>query len=81
MRLRPERKTTVTKKLLRITGMRTLRSIAGYTYLWTKREMGFSGKNDIHDIVTWVRQRWREWTDHVDRTSNKRLAKKNRTEC
>ncbi|XP_045462678.1 uncharacterized protein LOC123672567 [Harmonia axyridis] len=66
---------TVTKRLLRTTEMRALRSIAGYTLLNRKRNEEIREISDIQDVVRWARKRRRAWRDHVDRMSDDRLAK------
>ncbi|XP_044760217.1 uncharacterized protein LOC123317675 [Coccinella septempunctata] len=66
---------TATKRLLRTTEMRALRSIAGYALLDRKRNEEIREICDIQDVVRWARKRRRAWRDHVDRMSDERLAK------
>mgnify|MGYP006948248671 FL=1 len=67
--------TAATKKLLRTTEMKTLRSIAGYTLRDRKRNELIREQCNIQDIVRWSRQRRREWRDHVNRMDDEKLAK------
>lgn len=66
---------TITKRLLRTTEMRTLRSIAGYTLYDQKRSEEIREICEIQDVVRWARNRRREWRDHVNRMPDDRLAK------
>lgn len=67
--------TTTTKRLLRTTEMRTLRSITGYTLRDRQRSEEIRNKCNTEDIVRWSRMRRREWNNHVERMSDDRLAK------
>lgn len=62
MRLRLQPK-AATKKLLRITQMRTWRSIGGYSLMNWKRNEFERELCDIPDIVRWARPR--EWRSHL----------------
>lgn len=66
---------TTTKRLLRSTEMRTLRSITGYTLLDHKRSEEIREICEVQDIVRWSRNRRRGWRDHVSRMPNDRLVK------
>lgn len=66
---------TTTKRLLRTTEMRTLRSMSGFTLLDRKRNEEVREMCEVQDVVRWARGRRREWRDHVNRMPNDRLAK------
>ncbi|XP_030762233.1 uncharacterized protein LOC115887052 [Sitophilus oryzae] len=65
---------TTTKRLLRTTEVRTLRSITGYTLYDWKRSEDVRETCEVEE-VRWARNKRREWRDHMDRMPNDRLAK------
>ena len=67
--------TALTKKLLRTTKIKTLRSITGFALKNRKRNQLIKEQCNIQDIVRWSRQRRREWRDHVNRMDDEKLAK------
>ncbi|XP_056641765.1 uncharacterized protein LOC130448413 [Diorhabda sublineata] len=67
--------TATTKRILRTTEMKTLRSITGKTLRDRIRSNEIRRMCDVPDIVRWARTRRRAWRDHVNRMNNDRLAK------
>ncbi|XP_045482792.1 uncharacterized protein LOC123686601 [Harmonia axyridis] len=69
-----------TKRQLRTTEMRVLRSITGYTLYDHKRSEEIREICGLQDVVRWARIRRRHWRDHVDRMPDNRLPKIAKTE-
>ncbi|KAI4501059.1 hypothetical protein M0802_003862 [Mischocyttarus mexicanus] len=67
--------TAATKRLLRSTEMKTLRTISGKTLLDRHRNEDIRKECNVQDIVRWARQKRRDWRDHVARMKNNRLPK------
>lgn len=67
--------TSLTKRMLRTTEMKTLRTITGYTLKDRQRSTDIRNKCQTDDVVRWIRKRRREWNQHVNRMSPDRLAK------
>lgn len=66
--------TSVTKRILRTTEMKTLRMITGYTLRDRQRNVDIREKCQTNDVVRWIRQRRREWNQHVNRMGPDRMA-------
>ncbi|XP_048520668.1 uncharacterized protein LOC125503803 [Dendroctonus ponderosae] len=62
---------TTTKRLLRTTEMRVLRSITGHTLYDMKRSEEIRDSCKVSDVVRWTRAR----RDHVERMAVDRMAK------
>ncbi|XP_057652394.1 uncharacterized protein LOC130891583 [Diorhabda carinulata] len=67
--------TSVTKRILRTTEMKTLRTITGYTLNDIQRNTDIRERCETDDIVRRVRKRRREWNQHVNRMTTDRIAK------
>ncbi|XP_055714317.1 uncharacterized protein LOC129808563 [Phlebotomus papatasi] len=67
---------TRTKRTLRTTEMKTLRTICGYSLRDKKRSSDIREECEVQDIVRWSRSRRRYWRDHVNRMDDTRLAKR-----
>jgi endonuclease/exonuclease/phosphatase family metal-dependent hydrolase len=67
--------TTKTKSLLRVSEMKTLRTICGVTLRDRVRNTEIRRRCDVQDVVRWGRQRRRQWNEHVRRMDAGRLAK------
>jgi hypothetical protein len=65
--------TTITKNALRVSEMKTLRSIAGKTLRDRIRNTRVREICEVEDIVRWGRQRRRFWYAHVRRMDSSRL--------
>ena len=65
--------TTITKSALRVSEMRTLRSIAGLTLRDRVRNVRVREICEVEDVVRWGRQRRRFWYAHVNRMGTSRL--------
>lgn len=66
--------TAKTKRIMRTTEMKTLRSIAGVTLHDRVRSDNIRETCKIQDVVRWVRTRRRNWNDHINRMDDNRLA-------
>jgi len=67
--------TTVTKRMLRTTEMKILRSITNRTLRDRIRNSVTRDDCQVPDIVRWTRARRRAWRDHVGRMHPDRIAK------
>lgn len=67
--------TSHTKRLLRTTEMKVLRSIRGISLRDRVRNEDTLRETGVQDVVRWIRARRREWRDHVDRMDTDRIAK------
>ena len=67
--------TSVTKRILRKTEMKTLRAITGYTLNDRQRNTNIREMCQTDDVVRWIRKRRREWNQHVNRMNPDRIAK------
>lgn len=64
-----------TKRLMRTTEMKILRSITGKTLRDRIRSEDIRTTCETQDVVRWVRQRRRNWNEHVTRMDNDRIVK------
>lgn len=67
--------TKKTKSMARTTEMWTLRAITGHTLRDRVLSTAIREACDVPDIVRWMRQRRREWNDHVSRMGEERMAR------
>lgn len=67
--------TSKTKKIIRTTEMKILRTIKGVTLREQIRSEAIRNKLEIQDIMRWTRARRRQWRDHVDRMGPERIAR------
>ncbi|XP_048522437.1 uncharacterized protein LOC125504463 [Dendroctonus ponderosae] len=61
---------TTTKRLVRTTGMRVLRSVTGHTLYDMKKSEEIRDTCKVSDVVRWTRARRRAWRDHVERMAD-----------
>lgn len=67
--------TAETKRMLRTTEMKTLRTIAGKTLRDRIPNTEIREMCEVQDVVRWGRQRRRGWNQHINRMSGDRLVK------